>query len=152
AADSVQIESISIDSVVREDIIIENTTFNDSIRVWVRTVGEDVKLPDSLKGVVRYYSTDSIGAPKIDTTAFALGFVSKEDQKTGAEKAAEKFNSTFKKIGEWFKRLFMGKKKKMAIAAAQHRRYVADSLKRIQADSVALVMRQDSMAKADSLE
>lgn len=152
AADSVHIEDIIIDSVAREDIIIENNTFNDSIRVWVRSVGENVKLPDSLKGVVRYYSVDSIGASKIDTTVFALNYFNKADEKTGAEKAAEKFNTTFKKIGDWLKRLFMGKKKKLAIARAQQRRYVADSLKRIQADSVALVMRQDSMLKADSLE
>lgn len=152
AADSVVIEGITIDSVAKSDIVIENTTFNDSIRVWIRAVGDGVKLPDSLKGSVRYYTVDSIGAPKIDTTIFALGFFDKSDEKSGAEKVAEKFNDTFKKFGEWLKRLFMGKKKKMAIAAAQHRRYLADSIKRVEADSVAFVLRADSIAKADSLE
>lgn len=150
AADSVVIESIVIDSLLQEDIIIENNIFNDSLRVWLRTVKEDSKLSDTLKGVVKYHTLDSAGLQKIDSATFALSFF-KQDDKTGGDKVAEKFNSLFEKIGEWLKKLFMGKKKKMAIAAAQHRRYVADSLKQMQTDSVALVQRVDSLAKADSL-
>lgn len=151
ASDSVIIDAISIDSVLKENIIIENNTFNDSIRVWIKDVDPEVKFPDSLKGVIKYYSVDSVGAPKIDSTLFALAFFESKDAKTTADKVAAKFDSIFEQLGKWLKRLFMGKKKKMAIAAAEHRRYVADSLKRMQADSVALVMRADSLLKADSL-
>lgn len=153
AADSVVIESIVIDSVAKENIIIENELFNDSIRVWIRSV--DTKLPDTLKGIIKYQSTDSIGRIKIDSSIFALNYVKVSNEKSGVDKVAEKLgnitNSFFKKFTDWVQRLFMGKKKKIALMNAAEKRFIADSLKKVSADSLLIIMRRDSILKADSI-
>ena len=153
ASDSVVIEDITIDSVAKKNIIIENNTFNDSIKVWIRS-GED-KVLDSLKGVVKYHSVDSVGALKIDSMIFALGFMKSGDEKSGAGKVAEQLsevtNQLFSKFSRWIRILFLSKSKKGELRRAEARRFTADSLKSIAADSALILARQDSILKADSI-
>ncbi len=152
-ADSVKFGEISIDSLTQESIMIDDPTKNDTVRVWIKPVGEEFIMPDTLNGFVSYYVLDSAGVDILDTTTFSLTyFKSQEDKKgAGAAKVAAKFDSVFKKIGDWFKRVFMSKRKRLIMAKLAEIKHIADSIKQVQADSLALVMRADSLAIADSL-
>lgn len=148
ATDSAKIVAVDVDSIVRENIIIENYRQKDSVRVWVRPMREDFTLPDTLRGQVVYYKPDTLGVNVLDTTAFELAYFKKKEKNTMADKVAAKFDSLFDKIGKWFTNFFMGKKKKRAIAIDARNKVVRDSLAKIQADSLLMAQAQDSIIQA----
>ncbi len=152
ARDSANIVGIDIDSLTKENIIIENSRMDDSVRVWIMPIGEEFSMPDTLVGSVRYYKTGDNGQMVLDTTEFALSFFKQEERKDGVgAKVTESFDNFFKKFTDWLERVFMGRKKKMALAILRERALVADSLKKITADSLALINQRDSLAKLDSI-
>ncbi len=151
-SDSAKIEEIIIDSLTSENIIIDNLRQDDSVRVWIKPTGDEFTLPDTLKGIISFYKSGTDGGEVLDTADFELSFFKAEEKGSGAvDKVAQKFDSFFKKIGDWFSKVFMGKKKRMALAIMARNKVVADSLKQIELDSLYKLRLADSLAIADSL-
>lgn len=158
SADSVEIVEFKIDSLTSENILIEYQRMSDTVRAWIvptqkdkYTLKSEKQLPDTLKGMLSYYRRSIEGEVRLDTTNFELPFFKSKERVKMTDKAAVKVNSFVEKFVQWVERLFMSKARKQLIARAQRARVVADSVKRVRLDSIAIAMRADSILLADSL-
>ncbi len=87
-----QIESISIDQIPDEDIIIESVSRNsDTLALWFKTAPE--QLPDTLRTVISYFRHDSLNNLVLSGDTVKLSwrlYESKADEKARKEKEAER--------------------------------------------------------------
>ncbi len=82
------IDSLVIDSVYNDSLIVQRSQFGDTIKYWI----DMLHVPDTLKGRVVYHTTDSIGGDTAVSKAFNLTYTKPPKRKRNEDEDMPKVN------------------------------------------------------------
>lgn len=149
------IDTVIIDNVPNENIIIDRSKNADTLSLWIRKNG--IEVPDTLSGSIGYLGIDSIGNPKMIYKNFALTFFDPNDDTKKKEVKINKKGKVkvgfFKRIKQWFqfrKRRAAKRAKKLLMESSDTINLKTDSLSlmKLRVDSLRIdSLKKDSISK-----